>query len=223
MPLVINFSVFLYVESIVSDEILTTNNYMMKQIQQDADEIIRSVRKINIDIMSDFHIKEVINYGVSLSDEQYYYIQKAKNLISKYRSADTSLSDIFLYLRAADIVITPSNVMSSHEYYNIYLKQYTSYEEWCDILSASYPITSYMPVTMNNNVNVRTDNVMCLCSFGADNIETAVIASFIDQSTILNSFNPIREMSRGYVNLINTNNNLLLNVDETNVLSGLKI
>ena len=222
IPLAVSLIVFMNVEHIVSEEVLISNNYLLKQIQQEVDNILNEVKKINTDIMFDYNIQKVLAIKDHITAEQYYDIHMAQTNIRRLKLAGINVNDVFIYLNNSDLVVDSDNTLDSRNYYNIHVNKETiSYEDWLDRLKTKYPAAAYFPVSKVLSDGKKQGDIMCLQTFGYETEEYFTSACFIEQAKISEYFQNILDMNNGYINIYNAAGQMLLPEDPRGIFRSL--
>ena len=223
IPIIISIVVFFNIEHIIEEEVLTSNTYMLEQIRREADNILDEVRKTYTDLTFDYNINRVLNFQGSLTDEQYYQIYMAQEVVKRLKLANIYLGDTAVYLQKSDMVISYNSISDSRTYYNIYFKDSgLTYGQWLDQVTAYYDNPAYVSVRKLNDKQQVREQIMCLKSVGYEQTSEMLTAiCMIDQELLSDYFSNVRSQYNSFTNIIDAQNHFLLSDAQNQRFLGL--
>lgn len=224
LPLLISIIIFFRVDGTLKKEINKSNYFLLKQVQQYIDGLVRDTEKITINLAFNDRVQYFRNLAGEVNDYDRYKIMELNQELNKIVYND-AIEDIYIYYKKIDLVVSNRNVMESNDYFNMFAeKNNLNSSNWININNMYYN-GSYINLN-GNTVNVTNSDkllaYMLSLPLNSSSEGFANIVLIIDKSKFLAMAEDIEALSKGSIGIINSNNEFILKSEEFPVTSSIK-
>lgn len=151
VTLIITSSVYFTSVNSIERSINKSNKNLLYQMQQKVDILLDSVENLAYQIVWNSNINTIL-YSDSSNDPYIKYVNtKVVKDFGIYKSTNSWLKSLYVYMKQTEMVYTPDSVYSSDLFYT--LKEFPvtkSIDEWLEVMNTKH-IKKFLPVTGANS------------------------------------------------------------------------
>ncbi|MDF2815023.1 MAG: hypothetical protein K0Q81_1223, partial [Paenibacillus sp.] len=215
-------SVFVYATSnrTLEDEIHQANNALLNQVREAMDNQFQSMERLNIELTWNVEVQSLLysnKYLHSPNDYSYDLYHISQDMLL-YKTAYSQVDFFYVYLTKANMVLLPSMVREgSFAYTHMHRTPDLTYEDWIHLMKQT-DFKGFQPMIRVDDNGKQTKAVAYLSTYPAANSEsvgTNVI--MVDQSRILSSIQNVELFNKGYVLILNEQNQPLVSNTDVSV------
>jgi len=124
----------------IDDEINKANSVMLRQVQQNMDNVLNDVQRFSMDISLDPNVESISTYKQSQSNENIHYsIVQLSNTLKRLNLSNGSIDGFYIYFKNMDEVVSPitaGDIKTMHDVLNEGNK--ITLDGWRQILQQKY-------------------------------------------------------------------------------------
>lgn len=219
ISVIIILALYLGTVRTLKEEITTSNDLLLNNIQNQIDSVIKGSKLLSDEIGLNQSISRLQYMNGHYNTINPYSIYEAHYALKSYYKANPSITNIYVYYKKNGIVLSNNSTNSLKGFYNIYFSNTgISYEDWEAIFMNKYDAPEFIMVPSNNNFIFgltsypymsNNDNYMTvIIEFNKDKLFVK-----LDESAKLNSSSFFMLSDHNQVVPLSHNNELLNKID----------
>jgi hypothetical protein len=188
------------------------NMAMLKQVQENIDEKISAFKEGAYQICLDNNLKFLLNVHGVFDDTDQMNLYKLTQQLNIYISTNRYMSNIFLFLKNTDSIISNESKMASSYFYDYYFSNSSlSYEDIIELFSAEHSMDYEM---MERNLpNAETTRVVAFFQslpLARSESPTGTLVGLIPEEKFLEILKSLRWMEQYELLVVDKNGNILI-------------
>lgn len=214
IPIIISGIVYSQSVDIVQKQVIGINDAMIRQLQQMVDNQVQNMDKISLQIAVNANLANLLNAQKPGEMEMdFSYSEKIKQILQDfhvYTLSNTFLKDFFIYMHPSRLVLTPSGLFDSQEYYRLYIaSEGSSYESWIAFLQEKY-YNQYMKVTTKGIGGTEEESLLVMRTLplqgGPGN---GTMAIYVNQEELLKQVESVNWANQDMFFIVDKDNRVL--------------
>ncbi|MCI8624484.1 MAG: AraC family transcriptional regulator [Provencibacterium sp.] len=130
LPLVMTGTIYFRSETVVKEQIIDSNQAMLKQMKKTIDDRLDEIEKLSSQIFLDQNTQSLMNTSGALSDAKRLKMVSLLKSYSSYKNITPFIDDFMVYFYNLDYLMTSSKACSPRTYFNYFIQSDQSYESW---------------------------------------------------------------------------------------------
>lgn len=209
VPVIITAVTYVLTVGIVEKEIVNSNQYLLKRVQQQMDDLLNDAGRLIQEITLDSRISNYFTGDNSQKFQPYELFQLVQNL-KFHQLLNQTIYVFFIYFKQADMIVSPNGAMDSRSYYqSYYSKSGTTYEQWKELISTSnggeFITVSY---ENENHQNIRTIALTRSVPLFKENAQVNVVI-LLDESRFMEDVRNIGSLNKGTMMILDKHHRVL--------------
>jgi AraC-like DNA-binding protein len=139
IPLFISSFVYYKSGKTLEREIIRANESLLNQVQYVMDTNLRELSRLAVELDFNSNVSEIINSDLIVEDWRRFSVYKLVGELRLYNISNDFISDLAIYFKRNNLVVTPIGSNEGKDYYEINVKGLgISYEEWNRLINEKY-------------------------------------------------------------------------------------
>lgn len=139
IPLVISSIVYYNSGKTLEREIVRANESLLNQIQYVMDSKLRELNRLGVELDFNSYVTELINTDLKVESWRRFSTFKLVGDLRIYNISNDFVSDLFIYFKGNDLILSPTGSNESRDYYDIHLKNIEiTFEEWSKLINGKF-------------------------------------------------------------------------------------
>jgi len=202
--------------NIIKNEIIASNNYMLKQAQKNIDDILSDADSILSIVSYNQRVREIAVSDGRLDEHNLYVLN---SITQDLVGLQGNIEDFFIYFEHIDEAVTPRNVLSMDLIFKTYFSDVDiSFLDWKDIITSD---GRRELITLNKKNGGKLYLVVSksafVLNFGRSNTSCVVI---IDENILNEQGNEIKEINSSDILLTDKKGNVISSNDKIDIPSN---
>lgn len=152
IPLCISSIVYYKSGKTLEMEIIRANESLLNQIQYVMDSNLKELNRLGVELDFNSYVNEIINSNLKVEFWRRFSVFKLMGDLKIYNISNNFISDLSIYFRDNDLVVTPTGSNESRDYYEIYIKNLgISFDEWNKLITGKFN-GKFIPVGENKKL-----------------------------------------------------------------------
>jgi len=224
IPLLISGIVYIQSVKTISDEINRANGALLDQWQQTMDSRIRDIYQLALQLGWNQNVQGIIYVREPLKGTHHYTIHKIINDIKFYRTANEFISNIYLYIKNIDSILTPSARYESELFFEHYHNcGDMTYYQWLNVLRNRY-FKKYVTLPTKRDDQTISESIACIQSIPIENphMPMATVIILIDKSQIFSTIQNNKLLQQGIVLILNKEDEIIFSSEPIDLSDSIK-
>lgn len=133
-------------------EIMTSNDLLLNNVQNQIDSVIEGVKLLSDEIGLNKSINRLQYMNGCYDTIDPYIIYEAHSALRNYYKVNPSIKNIYVYYKKSDMLLSNTSANNLQRFYEIYFRDSNiSYENWKKIFEQKYENTSFVMIPSNKN------------------------------------------------------------------------
>lgn len=210
VPVVIAAVTYILTVRIVEKEIVNSNRYLIKRVQQQMDGLLNDAGRLTQEIALDSRISKYFVTDGAQHFEPYELFQLVQNL--KFHSLlNQNISEFFIYFKKPDLIVSPNGFMNSRSFYqNYYSKSKKTYRQWKELIAkengGEFIQVTYEDDNQQNNRTIALTRSLPLFKQRDTSVNIVIL---LDESKFMVDVQNIGALSKGTMLILDKKNRVL--------------
>ncbi|MDF2670971.1 MAG: hypothetical protein K0R67_3277, partial [Paenibacillus sp.] len=220
LPILLSLFVYSASSQTLEDEIHQANNALLNQVREAMDNQFQSMERLNIELTWNVKVQSLLysnKYLHSPNDYRYDLYQIAQDM-RLYKTAYSQVDFFYIYLTKDNTVLLPSMVREgTFAYTYMHRNPEVTYQDWINLMK-QIDFKGFQPMIRVDDNGKQTKSVAYLSTYPTANSESvATNVVMVDQSRILSSIQNVELFNKGYVLILNEQNQTLVSNTDVSV------
>lgn len=152
IPILISSFVYYKSGKSLEREIIRANESLLNQIQYVMDSNLRELNRLGVELDFNSYVNELINSNLNMEGWRRFSTYQLVKDLRIYDISNDFISDLFIYFKGNDLILSSTSSNESTDYYNIYIKKLgISFDEWKKLINGKY-YGNFISVGQNNEL-----------------------------------------------------------------------
>jgi len=213
LPILLSCIVYILSVKTLESEIHQANKALLNQVSEATENYFADMERLNFELTWNIQVQELLfsrKYSF-IPNEYYYDLYQTTQHLKRYQLAYPQIDLFYIYMADRNTVILPSIVReTSFAYELLHRTRNLSYDYWLSILHQKNS-KRFIPMTRLEEDGTEIRTVAVVSSYHT--VKEHPIAAnvvMIDQSRILKAFENMELFHKGYIFVMNEQNELLV-------------
>lgn len=130
IPLVMASTIYLRSERIIQEQIMNSNQAILKQMKDTVDDRLDEIEHLSSQIFIDQNTQKLMNTSGTLDSSSMYQAVSLLKSYQSYKYITPFIDDFFVYFYNIDYILTSSSVCKPELYFRYFIQTDQDYEEW---------------------------------------------------------------------------------------------
>lgn len=225
IPLIISGIVYIQSVKTIRDEINRANAALLDQWQQTMDSRIRDVHQLAIQLGWNQNIQGIIYVREPLKGSHHLTINKIINDIKFYTTANEFISDIYVYIKNINSILTSCARYDDSELFFEHNHKCgdMTYYQWLNILKNRY-FKKYVKLPTKRDDQTISESIACIQSIPIENphMPMATVIILIDKSQVYSAIQNNKLLQQGLVLILNKEDEIIFSSEPINLSNSFK-
>jgi len=160
IPSIIGLRTYATAKDIVRQDIRHSQLSILNQAKSIIDNQLQQVELLSMEIASDKKVSDMLNLKMPLSNSDYYEFSNSIRDISHYTVNRDFISNLYIYLKNTDYIVTPQTLYSADIYYDKVLKyDMNNYDKWQSAVFSNYFKGKFVTTEIEGNNTNESPNI----------------------------------------------------------------
>lgn len=220
VPLIMLAIIYTTSHSVISEEILRSNNSVIQQLQYNIDSRLAEVEQLTTKIALDSRLATLLNLE-QLDPGNRYLLRDVVQDYGSYEVANPFVDRFYVYLRKTDVAVTPKGTYDAKALYDLWnLSPAMNYDVWLNFLSGSLGHNEIGAYTASGGFVTYTLTL----PLGNSQQSKGVISAFLRESSMQDAIDAVGTlMDESVVLIVDQNDTILFSSNPDILVSGEKL
>lgn len=224
VPLLITSYVYFEAVNMIENEISKAHNASLRQLQREIDNKLMEIEKLSLEIGWNEKNTSIMYLRNGEYSSQVYTITNLIKDFKVYSTANKFISNIYVYYKYGDFVLSSSGKCGTEEFYEFYHKgNNVSYDKWLSAIKSNHS-KSYISLGKDLEGSVENNDIGFFRSFPIESPDNAMatLVVVLDKKWVNDQIKTMKWMIEGRIIIVDKKNNIVASTPEGTLPDNLK-